>query len=402
MQTDDELKPLSCYAKELRQKLPAELFARSPARLWWLPIHLAVIFAAGAALLHAGLPLAGKLGLALVIGHSYGVLGFMGHEILHGSVVKGRGLQDWLGGLCFLPYCVGPVHWRTWHNKFHHCHTESGPDPDSFGNVRTYLAQPAMREIAKFAPGSGYLRSYFFLGFWFSAQALWVLFAHSRQFHYWPPVQRRRQLWLFAGMVAFWASILGAVGFSNFLYLYILPMFIANALQMTYISTNHMLCDETEETNDPLANSLSVQVPWPMSHLHLNFGFHVEHHIFPAMNPRHAPRVQSLLQQQFGPRYHNLPLWQALLTIYRTPRIHLSRRELVDMRTGDVFSTLGAHNELPHPIERVPMPVRPRRQTDAAPGNHDESPPRVVSGPLFATPLDTPAVSGPARGKESS
>lgn len=366
MQRQGDLRPLTDYAKELRRDLPPEVFARNPARLWWLPVHLALIFAAVTALLTADLPLTARLGLSLVIGHSYGVLGFLGHEILHGSVVKGNALQNWIGGVCLIPYCLGPVHWRTWHNKFHHCHTTSGPDPDSFGNVRTYRAHPALREIAKFAPGSGYLRSYLFLSFWLSAQALWVLFAHSRQFDYWSPDRRRRQLWLFAALAGFWVCVLALVGFSRFLYLYILPMCIANTLQMAYISTNHMLCDETEETNDPLANSLSVNVPWWMNWLHLNFSYHIEHHIFPAMSPRHAPRVQSSLRARFGAQYRVLPLWRALLTVYQTPRIHLSRQELVDMRTGETYSTLGEQGELPHKTGRVPIPVRPRRR-DAAP-----------------------------------
>lgn len=359
-----DLQSLNQYAKELRADLPGEVFLRNPARLLWLPFHLAVIFTAAGGLLLLDLSLAARIGLSLIIGHSYGVLGFLGHEILHGSIVKGNRLQNWVGGLCLVPYLLGPVHWRTWHNKFHHCHTTATEDPDSFGNVRLHRAHPILREILKFAPGSGYLRSYLFLSFWLSTQALWVLFAHSKQFNYWPPERRRRQLQLFVGLVGFWLAVLVAAGPWQFLFLYILPMAVANTLQMAYISTNHLLSDETEHVNDPLANSLSVRVPWWMNWLHLNFSYHVEHHIFPAMSPRYAPRVQSAIQDRYGGRYRILPLWKALATLYRTPRVHLDRSELVDMRTGDVYSTLGENAALPQHIGQVPVPVRPRRRSD--------------------------------------
>jgi len=48
--------------------------------------------------------------------------------------------------------------------------------------------------------------------------------------------------------------------------------------------------------NDPLLNSLSVTAPRVLERLHLDFGFLVEHHLFPAMSPRHAREVCEVVR----------------------------------------------------------------------------------------------------------
>ena len=353
----------SSYARQLRRDLPAELFRRSPVRLLWLPLHLGVIGLCVAGVLDDGLAWGWKLVLSALIGHSYGCLMFLAHEILHGTVVKNPFWQNAISGLCMLPYCIGPAHWKAWHNHAHHGHTSvSGADPDSFGNITMYLRNRVLQWTLRFAPGSGYLRSWLFLGFWFSFHALVTLFIHSRRYDYWSPERRRRQIALFVAEVGFWCGVLAVVGPLNFLFVYALPMIVANMLQMSYIATNHLFCDETEDVNDPLANSLSVSVPRWLGWVHLNFGYHVEHHIFPYMNPRHAPHVRSAIEARYGTRYRTLPLWKALQILYRTPPVHLSAKELVDVGTGAVFHTLGEHGELPVQFDQVPVPVRPRRR----------------------------------------
>jgi fatty acid desaturase len=361
-----ELQACVQYAKEIRPDLPAEVFARNPRRLIWLPIHLTVIAGSVVCIIGTGIPWGWKLLLSAVIGHSYGVLMYLAHEILHGSVIKNRHYQNWLSALCMLPYCIGPAHWKAWHNQAHHGHTtQSGADPDSFGNVTMFIFNRTARFMLKFAPGSGTWRSWLFLGFWFSFHAVVTLFVHSRLYNYWSPERRRRQIMLFWLMAGFWACVAGGVGAANFALIYLLPMVFANILQMSYIATNHLLCDETTDVNDPLANSLSVTVPAWMNWLHLNFSYHIEHHIYPFVNARHAPRVRDALLARYGTRYRHLPLLTALRLLYRTPSAHLSQSELVDLDTGAVFSTLGLDGELPHRIGNVPVPVRPRRNPDS-------------------------------------
>lgn len=376
------------YAKELRAEIPPQAFQRNPRRLLWLPVHLAIIGSAVAALLATDIGWGWRLLLSAVIGHSYGVLMFLAHEILHGSVVKSGPLQNWISGLCMLPYCIGPAHWKAWHNRAHHGHTsQSGTDPDSFGNVTMFICNRVARFMLKFAPGSGYRRSWFFLGFWFSFHAITTLFLHSRRYDYWTTARWRRQIALFFVMAGFWAGVGMAVGLYHFMFLYVLPMIVANILQMSYIATNHLFCDETEDVNDPLANSLSVTVPKWLGWLHLNFGYHIEHHIYPYMNPRHAPRVRAALEARYGNRYRSLPILTALRVLYKTPPVHLSQKELVDLDTGVVFSTLGPTGELPHQTDQVTVPVRPRRAAAAL---------RIVKLTDSSPVLETTAATPPA------
>ena len=357
------LRPGTYYAKELKQVLPPEVFERNPWQLMWLIPHLAIIAASISALLLTNIHWGYRLLLAAAIGHSYGCLMYLAHEILHGTVVKNSTLQNWLSGICMLPYCISPEHWKAWHNRSHHCHTsKTGRDPDSFGDVYMNRKAPFAKFTTKLAPGSGYLRSWFFMGFWFSFHALVTLFVHSKVFEYWKPAQRRKQLALFSAMVAFWAGVGYAVGPYNFAFVYLLPMVVANCVQMFYISTNHLFCDETQEENDPLINSLTVSTPRWVSWLHLNFGYHVEHHVMPYANSKHAPKIQAALKEHFGTRYHEMPLQQALRVLYETPPVHLSRQELVNMRTGVVYSTLGPNGELPRVVDQVAVPVRPRKR----------------------------------------
>jgi len=284
---DLALRSVNDYARELRQDLPPEIFRPCPQRLLWLPVHLLMIAAAVTLLLSTNIHIGWRLVLAGVIGHSYACLGFLGHEILHQCVVKTRVLQNVLGTFCMLPLCLGPAHWRAWHNKLHHGKTtRSGEDPDSFGNIYMVRRNRLARFIATFGPGSGYLRSWFFTLFWFSFQTVSTLFIHSKLYSYWAPERRRRQIALFAVMAGFWLCVLAAVGFYHFAFIYLIPMMVTNTVLLMYISTNHLFCDETAETNDPLANSLSVSVPRWMHLLHLNFGYHVEHHFYPYVSSK--------------------------------------------------------------------------------------------------------------------
>jgi fatty acid desaturase len=228
-----------------------------------------------------------------------------------------------------------------------------------------FMCNRVARFTLTFAPGSGYRRSWLFLGFWFSFHAVTTLFMHSRFYNYWSPARRRRQIALYFLMMGFWAGVAAVVGMKNFALIYLLPMVVANVLQMSYIATNHLICDETADVNDPLANSLSVTVPKWMGWLHLNFGYHIEHHIYPFMSPQHAPKVRAAIEARYGNRYRSLPILTALRVLYRTPPVHLSQKELVDLDTGVVFSTLGINGELPGQTDKVSVPVRPRRASSA-------------------------------------
>ena len=105
------------------------------------------------------------------------------------------------------------------------------------------------------------------------------------------------------------------------------------------IATNHFLNPLTE-VNDPLTNTLSVTSPRWLERLHLQFGYHVEHHLFPTLSGRHAPSVRDALVRLYGARYLAMPLARALRLLYTRPKLHDGHDTLIDPRTLAAFHTL--------------------------------------------------------------
>jgi fatty acid desaturase len=132
--------------------------------------------------------------------------------------------------------------------------------------------------------------------------------------------------------VGLWVGLGLLIGGHAFVFAFALPLVIANVVVISYILTNHSLSPLTE-INDPLVNSLSVTLPPILERLHLHFGLHVEHHLFPSMSSAHAPKVRAQLMARWPERYQSLPLFTALLRLYRTPRVYKTPTLLVDPLT---------------------------------------------------------------------
>jgi fatty acid desaturase len=152
---------------------------------------------------------------------------------------------------------------------------------------------------------------------------------------------------------ALWTGVALWVGPMVFLMVYVLPLMIANSIVMAYILTNHSLSPLTK-VNDPLVNSLSVTVPRFVDWLTMNFGFHVEHHIFPWMSTRHAREVRTLIQQRWPERYQSMPLHKALWALFRTARVYKDETTLIDPKTGKQWRTLA-----PSEAQRTPISLPP-------------------------------------------
>jgi len=328
------------YAREVRQHLPTEVFRPTPGRLFWLPVHLAVIIGAAASVIVAAPPWYVSLTCAIAAGHSWGVLGFLAHDAMHHALVKNRTIEKVVACLGFGIYGLSPTLWVTWHNQAHHGNTgKPVADPDGYGRLGFWQKSAVVRQLEKLAPGSGYARSWAFLFIWFSVHSLLVLVFHSERNHYYARTSRRTVYTESAAMLAFWVGVFSLVGAYDFLFIYVVPVLIANAVIMSYIATNHFLNSLTD-VNDPLVNSLSVTSPPWLELLHLNFGYHVEHHLFPTMSPRFGPQVRDVLVRLYGERYLTMPHTRALRLLYSRPKIHGEHDTVVDPRTLATFSTV--------------------------------------------------------------
>jgi fatty acid desaturase len=139
--------------------------------------------------------------------------------------------------------------------------------------------------------------------------------------------------------VVIWVSVATLIGPLAFLFAFALPLLVANTIVMSFILTNHSLSPHTE-VNDPLANSLSVTGPRWFEWVTLDFGFHVEHHLFPAMSARQGRRVRAVLRERWAARYQSVPILQALGALHRSARIYETPTTLLDPKTGRRWQTL--------------------------------------------------------------
>jgi fatty acid desaturase len=335
--------PISFYAGETRRFLDKNVFTPARSRLVWLPVHVAII--AGCIVLSTKLLANGVawpllLPLSLVIGVSFSGLTFLGHETLHGAVVRHRQVRHVVGFVSFLPFMVSPRLWIAWHNRVHHGNTNiAGKDPDCYPTLTEYRDRRSVRVATDFAaPGRRRLRGVFSLLIGFSVQSAHMFLAASRRGY----LSRREHVLatLEVGLgVSTWLTVALLIGLGPFVLCFVVPLSLANAAVMAHILTNHSL-SPLGLVNDPLLNSLTVTVPRWMQWLTLGFGFHVEHHLFPAMSPRYAPRVRAVLQRIWPERYQSLPLGRALLTLHRSARVYSDDHTLLDPHTGHTWEAM--------------------------------------------------------------
>lgn len=353
--------PISFYAKQIRSSLPADIFAPVRNRLLWLAFHVAV---AGFGI-YAVARGWGGWGLApvwsLLIGHAFAGFAFVGHETLHGAVVRNRVLRHLIGWLCFMPIALSPRLWVVWHNKVHHGHTmDEKIDPDAFPTLAAWKASPALRAVDQLSVGSGRLAGIFMLLFGFSGQSGQMLLSWGRKEGRASGAmsQRNWRLALLESLlaVAIWTALAVAVGPLKFIFAYLIPLGVVNMIVISYILTNHSL-SPLGEVNDPLLNSLSVTAPGPFNWLHLHFGLHVEHHLFPSMSSANAHLVRDQLKARWPERYQIMPLFRALALLWKTPRVYASPTVLIDPNTGKQVPTL--HAGLVDRVEDAPPPSLP-------------------------------------------
>lgn len=334
------LSPRAHYVRALTKVLPRAVFSPATSRLWWLPVHLAVVVGATWAITQtASVPL--RLLASLGIGVAFGGLAFLAHEALHGAVVRGRWARTVVGTIGFSPFLLSPHLWMRWHGAAHHGHAQAGgTDPDAYPTLEAYRGSRRVRfMVDHFSPGGRRVTGVLALIVGFSVQSSKLLITGPKQ----GIMSRRDQLAAMAGTagaVAMWAGVAVLVGPLAFLFVYGIPLLIGNALVMAHILTNHSLSPQTD-INDPLVNSLTVTVPGWFRWLTLGFGFHVEHHLFPAMSTRHAPSVRRELVQRWPELYRSMPLGRALRTLHRTARVYEDATTLCDPRTGQRWRLAG-------------------------------------------------------------
>jgi fatty acid desaturase len=333
------LVPQSAYVRELRVELPANVFEPARSRIALVPLYLAIISIAIVAISSGRLPWPIVPLLSLAIGVSFACLTFVAHEAVHGGIVRGRTSRHVIGWIGFLLFTVSPRLWAAWHDRVHHANANVADDPDVYPTLAEYSASRQVRLVTDaFSLGGRRWRGVLSLLLGFSVQSAHQLVVARRRGYLSPRGFAFALAETFAGVVV-WAVVAVAVGFVPFLFVFVIPLLVANAIVMSFILTNHGLSPRVE-INDPLVSGLSVTAPGWVEWITLQFGYHVEHHLFPAMSSRHARRVRDLLRKRWPRRYQSMPLGKALRELYRTARVYKDAVTLVDPRTGSEHATL--------------------------------------------------------------
>jgi len=336
---ESPLYPLSKYVSDLRSSLPTDAFKPAHSRLALIPVHVATIVIAIVAIAAGWLPWPVVPLASLAIGVSFACLTFVAHEALHGGVVRGKSLRHVIGWIGFAPFVLSPRLWVAWHDRVHHANANLPDDPDMYPTLAEYHTSGRIRFFVNaFSLGCRRWRGGLSLILGFTVQSAHQLIsATSRGFL--SANQRRLAIAETALGLALWATVAALVGFVPFVFVFVLPHLIGNTIIMAFILTNHSLSPRVP-INDPLVTGLSVTAPRWIEWITLGFGFHVEHHLFPAMSSRHARAVRDLLQLRWPERYKSMPLHRALRELHRTARIYKDATTLIDPRTGREFPTL--------------------------------------------------------------
>jgi fatty acid desaturase len=335
-----QLLTVSAYAREIRPLLPDSAFAPARSRALWIPVHYAIITILAWAMASHRLPWPLWPLASVVIGCGMAGVTFVGHEALHGGVVRGRMLIRVVGWLGFLPFVVSPQLWMAWHNRVHHNHCgQPGIDPDMYPTLEEYKAQRGARIMADhFGLGRQRFTGAASLLFGFTGQSLQMLFKAGKTSMLRPSLHRRAMIETAMG-ISVWTAVAFLVGPLPFVFVYLLPLVVANTVVMTFIMSNHNL-SPLSPINDPLVNSLSVTLPRVLEWLTLDFGFHVEHHLFPTLSTRQGRLVRAALRARFPERYQSMPLSTAIRRLHGTARVYRDDTTLIDPNTGETWPTL--------------------------------------------------------------
>jgi fatty acid desaturase len=340
------------YAKKLRPLLPPEAFQPDRNKVLILLINLAILVLGwGIAtrldlwsvyLLWLYLP------LTLIMGNSVIILLFSTHDLMHTGMIKNPYLLRVVTLLGLSMLWMPPTLWKNVHNRVHHSNTNSMEDPD-----RNYLHQQPKtwgKWIQNLFVPSETVKPFWLVIGMTSAWGVHafrnltsILLFNGKDADYVPAAfkvsaKERRAIALeFLTILSIHISILSYLQFHpiKLILSYFLPIAIGYAGVMFYIYTNHMLCCMTT-VNDPLVNSLSLRVPKFFDVLHLNFSYHVEHHIFPSLNSDYYPLVQDLIKKHYPGRSNYIlgagEAWQLML---QTPRHYKDETTFTDW-TGKI------------------------------------------------------------------
>jgi fatty acid desaturase len=289
----------------LRPLLPSGAFAPDPLKLLWVALHVCVIVAGYRFIAATTTPLAWLLA-SIVIGHGHVCIGFIAHDLSHGSVVRARRVRYPVELIVWAFNWTPATVWIMNHNRIHHRNTNA-PD-DSFRYFSESERTPVRTAVAtlvnpnrgwKWNPMVGvtqvYLMTVNAIGALLGVQPSIVpnIGRYTR-------AERLRVAFEFALVGALQVVVFRLAGGHWLKYLFAGPLalLVGSCVASAYLYTQHSLFP-LGESNDPLKTT-TLQLPRIVDVIHSNVSQHTAHHVFEGMNSNYYPLVTSLLQQHYG------------------------------------------------------------------------------------------------------
>lgn len=308
-------------------EVPAHARERDPFQL----VKLAVLWALWALSILGIHRLAslgpGGVAAGALVGATTGVLivagiGFIGHDIAHGSVVAGEpamraGTFFSLTAVLFVPYFL----WVRWHNAFHHRYANTPRDSD-----RLLREEEIGAGIASYAAYR--LLNLAGLSLQYVAARVWRTLYRSKGL---ADRKKRADVLSLAGVAALHAGAFALLPAATWALGVLLPVAMGLVTVSYYIQSNHFDRPQTAKP-DPVRGSSDVSVPRLVDWLHSNFSRHTAHHVFPAIASRHYPALTERIRAAYPREYRCLPFLVAAWRNVTFPKIVRDGRLLVNRR----------------------------------------------------------------------
>ncbi|PWT93781.1 MAG: hypothetical protein C5B56_00165 [Proteobacteria bacterium] len=308
--------------RALRGRLPSDFGRRRPLRLGWLALAITTV------LLHLAVTqavLAGNMSpwwMALslpIAAFTWPCFFFTLHELGHGALLPPGRMRRIASAFAAFPILLQPTLWTAVHNH-HHRFANHEADLDrrrilgdideaagilhDFSNPFVILTLIAAVQLVFLSQLGGFLSGQISL-----------------------PVQRRQVV------IELVIAVLCTIGASwlmgwQLLLCGWLPCAMAGfSLQNIYLITNHMSRPMTRDA-DSLGTTVSVQLLGGWSHM--DFGRHVEHHLFPHVSHDQLAAVTASLRERYPARFHERSLLGAVRRLFELPGYYLSANVLTD------------------------------------------------------------------------
>lgn len=310
---------------ELLPYLPEGFFKKSPGRLAYLA---AAWLCLGLHLYVTTAWLGGRLSTwhyALTLcaaSLTYPYYLFTLHEISHGAVVESRRARQLLGAAAGFFILFQPLFWSQTH-RHHHAHTNMEADND---RLRRYGGAEPGGRLMDFRPGSplGLFSAMFAVQMNYFVLMLGFLI---KQVPY--PLSRRRVLFQLALNLAGLFAAFYSVGWRVVLVGFLPAVVLGSVIQNMFIITNHLTRPMTTE-RDSLGTTTSVHF-FGLSPM--DFGRHVEHHLFPNVSHRKLHHVTRALRSRYPRHFRETQLLRAVVKVFSLPSYYYLPRVLSD-RSG--------------------------------------------------------------------